>query len=104
MKFKRKMKRISKRKAILLSLMMAVFLLTPIFSNAQTGGLFGYGKYDNSYDNSYGETNRGIMNINDSGETGIVNQTFGEPVPIGSGVAVLLIAGAGYMFLKKKED
>lgn len=98
------MKRISKRKAILLSLMMAVFLLTPIFSNAQGRGLFGYGKYDNSYDNSFGETNRGIMNVSESSETGIVNQTFGEPVPLGSGVAVMLIAGAGYLFLKKKED
>lgn len=104
MKFKRKMKRISKRKAILLSLLLAVFLLTPIFSNAQKGGLFGYGNYDKNQDYNYFMTNRGIMNINDSGETGIVNQTFGEPVPLGSGVAVMLVAGAGYLFLKKKED
>lgn len=104
MKFKRKMKRISKRKSILLSLLLAVFLLTPIFSNAQKGGLFGYGNYDESYDNSNGVTNRGLTNISESGETGIVNQTFGEPVPLGSGVAVMLVAGAGYLFLKKKED
>lgn len=103
MKFKRKMKRISKRKAILLSLLLAVFLLTPIFSNAQKGGLFGYGNYDESYDNSNGVTNRGLTNINDSGETGIVNQTFGE-VPVGSGIIVMLVAGAGYVLLKKKED
>ena len=103
MKFKRKMKRISKRKAILLSLLLAVFLLTPIFSNAQKGGLFGYGNYDESYDNSFGVTNRGLTNINDNGETGIVNQTFGE-VPVGSGIIVMLVAGAGYVLLKKKED
>ncbi|MBQ3946397.1 MAG: hypothetical protein II670_12440 [Alphaproteobacteria bacterium] len=103
MKFKRKMKRISKRKAILLSLLLAVFLLTPIFSNAQKGGLFGYGNYDESYDNSFGVTNRGLTNINDNGETGIVNQTFGE-VPISSGIIIMLVASAGYVLLKKKED
>ena len=97
------MKRISKRKAILLSLMMAVFLLTPIFSNAQKGGLFGYGNYDESYDNSFGVTNRGLTNINDNGETGFVNETFGE-VPVGSGIIVMLVAGASYVLLKKKED
>lgn len=85
-------------------LMMVALMLAPIFSNAQNRGLFGYGNYDKSYDNSYGETNRGVLNISESGETGIVNQTFGEPVPLGSGVAVMLIAGAGYVLLKKKED
>ena len=96
------MKRISRRKAITLSIMMAVFLLTPIFSNAQGGGLFGYGNYEESYDYDYGVTNRGLININDSGETGIVNQTFGE-VPIGSGIIVMLVASAGYVFLKRRR-
>ena len=87
----------------MLSLLLAVFLLTPIFSNAQKGGLFGYGNYDESYDNSFGVTNRGLTNINDNGETGIVNQTFGE-VPISSGIIIMLVASAGYVLLKKKED
>ncbi|MCR4848601.1 MAG: hypothetical protein K5920_07130 [Bacteroidales bacterium] len=97
------MKRISKLKTIALSIMMAVFLLTPIFSNAQESGLFGYGNYDKNQDYSYFMTNRGLTNINDNGETGIVNQTFGE-VPVGSGILFMLVAGAGYVLLKKKED
>lgn len=103
MKFKSKMKSFSKLRATVLALTMAVLLLTPIFSNAQKGGLFGYGNYDESYDNNYGMMNRGMVNINDNGETGFVNQTFGE-VPVGNGIIVMLVAGAGYVLLKKKED
>lgn len=98
------MKKVPKTRALALFLVMIALLLGPIFSNAQNRGFFGYGNYDKSYDNSYGMANRGLMNINDSSETGIVNQTFGEPVPLGNGVVVMLVAGAGYLLLKKKED
>jgi LPXTG-motif cell wall-anchored protein len=37
-------------------------------------------------------------------EGGFTNQGYGEPAPLGSGIAVLLLAGAGYVALKKKED
>lgn len=40
-----------------------------------------------------------------SGETGIIdNQTFGQEVPVGSGVFLLLAAGVGYALLMRKED
>lgn len=102
MKFK--MKRISKLRTIALSLMMVAFLSISTFSNAQEGGLFGYGNYDKSQDYNYGMTNRGMININDNGETGIVNQTFGDTAPLGGGLLIMLVASAGYMMLKKKED
>ena len=44
--------------------------------------------------------NRGDANI--SG--GITNGSFGEEVPLGSGIAIMLVAGLGYVALKKKED
>ena len=31
-------------------------------------------------------------------------QTFEEPAPLGSGIAILIGAGLGYVALKKKED
>ena len=31
-------------------------------------------------------------------------QTFQDPVPLGSGIAILIGAGLGYVALKKKED
>ena len=83
---------------------MAVFPLTPVFSNAQERGLFGYGNYDKNQDYNYFMTNRGLININDDEATGIVNQTFGEEAPIGGGIIVMLVASAGYVLLKKKED
>ena len=31
-------------------------------------------------------------------------QPFQEPAPLGSGIAILIGAGLGYLALKKKED
>lgn len=96
MKFRKKMKSISKLKTIALSLMMAAFLSIPTISNAQDRGLFGLGK--SSADDEF--NNRGD---NDFSIT-VENQSFGQTVPIGSGIIILLGVSLSYIALKKKED
>ena len=97
-----------KRIVTLLVLALAVVLCVSVLSNdvyaadvVASGYCGGEGDGTNL---SWSLDSDGVLNISGSSETGIVNQTFGEPVPLGSGVAVMLVAGAGYLFLKKKED
>ena len=92
-----------KKKALALSLAMSVAL--PIGAFAQDG-LFQRGLTNGSY-YGYGGANEkaeflGHRNVQTSGT--IDNQIFGQPVPLGSGIALLLVAGAGYAALKRKED
>ena len=42
--------------------------------------------------------------INDNITGGITNGDFGVEVPLGGGIAIMLVAGLGYVALKKKED
>ena len=88
-------------KAIALSLGLAAMLLSANNLAAQDGGLFSRGA---TADNETSNT-RGLMNINLNTEDGITNGNFGEqPVPLGSGLVLLIGAGLGYVALKKKED
>ena len=70
------------------------------FSPETGGGLFGFGKGFESDSRLFG--NRGAINDNITG--GIINGSFGEEVPLGGGIAIMLVAGLGYVALKKKED
>ena len=96
-------------KAIALSLGLAA-LMAPATMNAQInrGLLENPYKQDDSHKN-HGVMNsrgdRGTMNI-PSGEEGISNFGIGEDenAPLGSGIAIMLVAGLGYVALKKKED
>ncbi len=96
-----------KLKAIVLSLGLAA-LMAPATMNAQINR----GLLENPYkDNS--NKNHGMMNqqgnrsggMNISGEN-FTNGGFGEsdPAPLGSGIALLMGLGLGYVALKKKED
>ena len=89
------------RKTIALSLGLAAMTLAANNLCAQTGGgLFGKGvESDNA---NFGS--RGMMNITESTEDGFTNADFGETAPLGSGLAILIGAGLGYVALKKKED
>jgi len=97
------MKECRKTKDIVLSMAMALAL--PIGATAQEG-LFQRGVADEAY-YGFGSTNgktellghRSVLT-----QSTINNQVFGQPVPVGSGVLVLLAAGAGYAVLKRKED
>ena len=100
------MKKISKTtKAFIMASAMALTLLLPTTTNAQTriDGLF-----SSSNSSDY------VERANYSGD--IANQTFGQNFgfgmggiqpqesPVGSGLIIMAIAGAGYALLKKKED
>ena len=37
-------------------------------------------------------------------ELNVETQTFQDPAPLGSGIAILIGAGLGYVALKKRED
>lgn len=89
-------------KTIVFSLGLAALTLTANNLNAQNDGsrgLFGMG--GSSADLEYSGT-RGLMNIDDNTGNGIQNDDFGAP--LGSGIAILIGAGLGYVALKKKED
>ena len=92
-------------KKVAFSMAMMVTMLLPLGASAQEG-LFQRGVADEAY-YGYGGMNGktdllGHRNVQTTGT--IDNQIFGQPVPLGSGVLVLLAAGAGYMALKRKED
>ena len=88
-------------KTIVFSLGLAAMTLTATNLNAQNrngGGLFGMGETSDNTDNG----NRGVLNVTNNVEGGIQNDDFGAP--LGSGIAILIGAGLGYVALKKKED
>ena len=90
-------------KAIALSLGLAA-LMAPATMNAQINR----GLLQNPYKDESGK-NHGMMNSTGSrGEitlpsSNIANDDF-STAPIGSGIAILIGAGLGYVALKKKED
>ena len=91
------------KKVVALSL--AMLAASPVGAFAQDG-LFQRGATVESY-YGYGRANEttellGYRNVQTSGT--IDNQVFGQPVPLGSGIVLLLAAGVGYVALKRKED
>lgn len=90
-------------KTIVFSLVLAVMTLAATSLNAQNrngGGLFGMGKTPDNVDNG----TRGALNVSGNVEGDITNDGFGSNAPLGSGIAILIGAGLGYVALKKKED
>lgn len=96
-----------KKKVLALSLGLgAAMLLTP---TVQAQGVFG-----DMLDNYYAEKEQSsqgggalLRGSSDRGMTNnyISNDDFGDqPAPLGSGIAIMLGAGLGYVALKKKED
>lgn len=89
----------------MLSLAMAVVMALPTMAMAQEGrsahgGLFGTAEQANKEQSFMGNQTRGSLTL----EGGTTNQSYGVDAPLGSGIAILLLAGAGYVALKKKED
>ncbi len=94
-----------KLKAIVLSLMLAAGTMLPASVSAQEvvaetgGGLLGNGKLFGFDGMLFGD-----RNAEPELELDITNADFGETVPLGSGLAILIGVGLGYVALKKKED
>lgn len=86
-----------KTKAFIITAAIVLTTLLPINLNAQT-------KMDGFFSNyrNDGYTNRDDIAVS-GGFLSATNQTFGE-APLGSGLIIMLAAGAGYVLLKKKED
>ena len=85
----------NKMKTLVFSLGLAAMTLTANNLNAQNDGsrgLFGRGDITES-SNRDGETS---FTVN--------SQDFGQNVPMGSGIVILLAAGEGYAALKRKEE
>ena len=93
------------RTIVILLAMAGRLVLSPpmVAQNDGSQGLFGRGG-NNDYANrsevgAFGVLNQGFGATNG----GITNQTFGE-TPMGSGLLILLAAGAGYATLKKRKS
>lgn len=87
-------------------------MLSPFVASAQGGGLFGLGKTPTETTENGGIMNRsgtGGYNLNnqqfgsDNGGYQLSNQTFGQETPVGSGIAILMLAGAGYAAMKSRN-
>ena len=83
---------------------LLIMLISPITSFAQ-GGLFGYGKTTTEASS----LSNGGMSKAEGGTTingdGFSNQTFGQnEEPLGSGLAILVAAGAGYALIRRKKN
>lgn len=93
----------NKMKTLVFSLGLAAMTLTANNLNAQNGGgLFGRG--ETSSDHAISSSEESLMRLDPTPITGsgIQNDDFGTP--LGSGIAILIGAGLGYVALKKKED
>ena len=93
-------------KTIVFSLGLAAGMMLPASASAQ--GVFG-----DMLDNYYAEKEQtsqggGALLRGSTRETPNVSGEFGNfgvgEAPLGSGVVIMLLAGAGYVALKKKED
>ena len=88
------MKKQKTLKAFVLSVAMAIAMSLPMTVNAQD--FFIRGGEDN-HENRDGEGGAGLA------LGGMTPQGTNEPAPLGSGLLIMMAAGAGYAILKKKE-
>ena len=95
-----------KLKAIMLSMGLGVAMLTTTSAQAQMINLLDeyYDELDQQSSDNAPLLQRGTYTISGNTEEGISNYGIGETVPLGSGIAILIGAGLGYVALKKKED
>ena len=90
-----KMKRNVKTKLKTYVAAMAM-LFMPLAISAQTDGFF-------SSDNGGGSRGNYSVTVDDDGSIMHVQHFQGVPAPLGSGLLIMVAAGAGYLLLKKKE-
>lgn len=93
-------------KKLLYILPMVTVLMLPLTINAQWGKSDGW---FNDNNNLYNDRGGGSYVITFGGSSpgdsnSITNQTFDQPLPLGSGLIVLTAAGAGYALLKRRKN
>ena len=89
----------TKKKALVLSMALAAGLLVPMTMNAQSDGSRGI--FDRGFSASESNRDGGGMEWQGGGMT---PQNPNEEAPLGSGLMLLVAAGAGYAALKRKEE
>lgn len=85
------------KKRFIISAVVLAMMLMPFTMSAQ--GPFGSDNYFRINEGNYSNRDSNPViygNIN--------NQTFGQDVPVGSGIAVLVAAGAGYAIMKRRKN
>lgn len=107
------MKKNKLKKALMLLAAMVAILLLPQHLSAQESGLFGLGKSSGTTEKTgvmgRGATDDGFnittqqFGSDENGGYNITTQQFGQETPIGSGLAILVMAGAGYATLKRRQ-
>lgn len=88
-------------KTITTAMALMLMLLLPFGANAQTpqGGLFNTDFYNDQTER------QGMLQNRDAVITWtLTNQTFGQDASLGSGLAILLAAGAGYTVVRRKRS
>lgn len=79
---------------------LGMILPTATFAQGQSDGWF------KETDNGSGG-NRTVsveLSIDGGGGSGITNQGYGEPAPLGGGMLLLMSLGAGYAVMKRKKS
>ncbi len=99
------MKRTTKLKVLVLSLAMALCMLSPTTTTAQSDGFFrDAGEYSNRDGNGAYSLNNQTFGSDVNGGYNLNNQTFGQdPAPLGSGLLILTAVGAGYAAVRRKR-
>lgn len=93
-----------KKKNVMFYITLAVALALPMGMTAQERALFSTSPASET------SGSRSLLNQNQNrgnqlSSDGLGNQGFNQdPVPVGSGVIMLIAAGAGYALLKKKNN
>ncbi len=112
------MKKHKTQKAFALSLAMALGMLLPTTTHAQSDGFFRGGSNYSNRDGTYNlniqtfgsgiSDNYGLNNQTFGSGIGdgynLNNQTFGQEAPLGSGLIIMLAAGGAYALKKSKEQ
>ena len=99
------MKRTTKLKVFVLSLAMALCMLSPTTTTAQSDDFFrDAGEYSNRDGNGAYSLNNQTFGSDVNGGYNLNNQTFGQdPAPLGSGLIVMLAAGGAYAAVRRKR-
>ncbi len=101
-----------KTKALMLLVVIAAMLLLPQHLSAQGGGMLGLGNSSEATENA-GLMDRGTpggynlitqqFGSDENGGYNISTQQFGQETPVGSGLAILVLAGMGYAACKRSK-